>query len=49
MILILLLLSDFWLSVINLKNAKLLKKDRQRINAGSVAYYKMVELVLVKI
>ena len=33
MILILLFLSDFWFCIVNLKNAKHLKKDKWRINA----------------
>ena len=45
LILMLLFLSDFWLSILNLKNIKKLKKDKQIINANSVgrifAYQKM--------
>ena len=36
MILILLFLSDFWLGIVNLKNAKHLKKCKWRINENSV-------------
>ena len=36
-ILILLFSSDFWLGILNFKNAKHLKKDKWRINANSVA------------
>ena len=46
LILILLFMSNFWLGIVNLKNAKHLKKDERRINACSVASSKMVELVL---
>ena len=35
MTLIILSLSDFWLAILNLKNAKHLKKDKWRINANS--------------
>ena len=48
MILILLFLSDFWLGMWNLKNAKQLKKDKWRINANSVASWKMVEFSQVR-
>ena len=37
MILLLLFKSDFWLGVVNLKNIKHLKKDKQIVNARSVA------------
>ena len=33
-------MSDFWIGVVNLKNAKHLEKDQWRINACSVASYK---------
>ena len=34
---ILLFMSDIWLGLVDLRNAKLLKKDKQRININSVA------------
>ena len=36
MILILLFLSDFYLGILNLENAKNLKNDKQRTNVNSV-------------
>ena len=45
MILILLFLSDFWLSILNLENAKSLKKKQKRINASSVVSQQMVGLL----
>ena len=36
-ILILLFLSEFWVGILNLKNAKHLKKDKGKINANNVA------------
>ena len=48
MILKLLVMSDFWLGVINLKNARHFKKDRWRINACSMASKKMMRLVTLK-
>ena len=38
-------MSDFWLGVVNLKNAKQLKNYKWRINANSVASQKMVEFL----
>ena len=37
MILILLFLSDFWLGIVNLKNAKHLNKGKSQINASRMA------------
>ena len=41
------ILSDFGLGILNLKNAKHLKKDKIRINANSVASQKMVKFLHV--
>ena len=38
-------MSDFWLGVVTWKNAKHLKKDRQRINASTIASLKMVKFL----
>ena len=42
MILIILFLSEFWLSTLNLKNGKHLKGNKWRINARSVFFWKMM-------
>ena len=36
-------MSNFWLPVVTLKNAKRLKKDKRRINADNLASQKTVE------
>ena len=41
------ILSDFGLGILNLKNAKHLKKNKIRINANSVASQKMVKFLHV--
>ena len=41
------ILSDFGLGILNLKNAKHLKKDKIRINVNSVASQKMVKFLHV--
>ena len=48
MILILLFISDFGLGILNLKNTNLLKKDKWRINANSMASLKMVKFLHVR-
>ena len=42
------IMSNLWLGAINLNNAKHLKRNKQRINACSMASYKMVGLVHVR-
>ena len=48
MVLILLILLDFFFGIVNLKNVKHLKKGKQRINVNSFASQKMVEFLHVR-